>query len=226
MKGHIRQRGAGSFEIKLDIGRDAARGQRRIGISHRSRQPSAARSTTRRAHHHYWQGGSRAVGADRRPACHRAHRQVATARRHPPEQEERYCELPPIRSCRTLARSNCSSSRPPTSSAGTPTLKTSGRKDGAGGFRAHDPACASVASEGAQRKRRGTIWSFATLPATEPPPRVEREEIIILTADQVRKVVGSLAASRSIRGVIVACSPACAAGKFWPCAGRIDWRGK
>jgi integrase len=192
MKGHLRQRGKNSWQLKLDIGSDAA-GKRITEF-------------------HTYRGSKR--GAQNKLAeliaavAKGAHvpRTTLTVGQHVTERidtwqkrcdigtktAERYRELHTNQIAPHLGTASLQQLKTADIERWHATLKTSGRKDGAGGLSAltirhahrllskalkeaarHDLVIRNVASDGA-------------------PPRVKREEVVILTADEVRKVVPQL----------------------------------
>jgi integrase len=192
MKGHIRERGPQSFKLKIDIGRDA-QGKRLI-------------------EYHPFRGSKRAAQAQLTELLSavdkRAHvpRSTLTVGEHvaerieqwvklgvaSPKTAERYRELARDQIGRFLGPIALQDLKAKDIARWHGTLLTAGRKDGAGGLSAltvrHAHRLLGKALREAQRydliSRDPTVG--------EKPPKVIREEIVILSGNEARSVVKDL----------------------------------
>jgi integrase len=193
MRGHIRQRGKDSWQLKLDLGGRDAAGKRRTEFH-------TFHGTKREAQNRL----AELIAAAGKGAY--VPRSTVTVAEHITERintwqqrgdigtktSERYFELAANQITPHLGAHSLQQLKTADIERWHATLKTSGRKDGSGGLSAltirhahrllskalkeaarHDLVVRNVANDGA-------------------PPRVKREEIVILTADEMRMVVTRL----------------------------------
>jgi integrase len=192
MKGHIRQRGARSFELKLDIGKDAA-GKRLTEF--RSFRGTKREAQTELAKLIAAVGkGEHVMRSTLTVAEHVAARieQWAALNKNTPKTTERYHELlanqiRPFIGSAALQRLTAADVE-----KWHGTLRLSGRKDGKGGLspmtirHAH---ALLVKCLGEAQRHDLVVKNVASL---QPPPRAPREEVVILDPHQIRDVVDRL----------------------------------
>jgi integrase len=193
MKGHIRQRGPQSFQLKIDVGRDAA-GKRLIEFhtfhgSKRAAQAKLAELVSAVDKRAYVSRSIVTVGA------HVAERieQWAQLGVASPKTAERYRELAANQIGPFLGSIALQDLKANDISRWHATLLASGRKDGQGGLSPltvrHAHRLLGKTLREAQRYdlivRNPTIG--------ERPPKVVREEVVILSGDEARAVVTGLA---------------------------------
>ncbi|HZZ23188.1 MAG TPA: site-specific integrase [Roseiarcus sp.] len=192
MKGHLRQRGARSFELKLDVGKNAA-GER--AIEYRSFKGTRREAQTKLAEL------IAAVGQGAHVA-----RSALTVGEHVAERieqwqalgvitaktAERYRELHANQIAPFIGSIPLQAIKAADVERWHATLRTSGRKDGQGGLSTltirHSHRLLSKALKEAQRHDL-VVKNAASL---QSPPRVSRTEVTILDADQIRGVVRDL----------------------------------
>jgi integrase len=193
MKGHIRQRGRNSWQLKFDAGRDPVTGERQIAF-------------------HTFRGGKREAQAKLaeliasvRAGTH-VNRSSLTVGEHviiridtwegkgdiSPKTAERYRELHANQIAPYLGSMPLQQLRSVDVERWHGTLKRSGRKDGTGGLAPitirHAHRLLSKVLKEAQRHD----LVVRNVAATESPPKVARDEVIILNDEQVRTTVTAL----------------------------------
>jgi integrase len=192
MKGHIRQRGARSFELKFDAGRDAA--GKRI-VEYRSFKGTKREAQLKLAELIAAVGkGMHVMRSTLTVAEHVKERieQWATLGKITPKTAERYRELQANQIAPHLGAVLLQELKAADIERWHATLRSSGRKDGKGGLSAltirHAHRLLSKALKEAARHDL-VIRNVASM---QSPPRVTRTEVTILTADQTRDVVRRL----------------------------------
>jgi integrase len=192
MSGHIRRRGERSWELKFDAGRDS---QNKRIIQYRSFKGSKREAQ---------QKLTELMAAVTKGAY--VPRSSITVGEHVAERIERWEQLGKI-SGKTAERYRELHANQITPHLGTillqelkssaierwhATLKTSGRKDGAGGLSALTIRHAHRLLSKALKEAARHDLVVRNVASDEAPPRAEREEVTILTAQQVRDVVEEL----------------------------------
>ena len=190
MSGHVRRRGARSWEIKFDIGRDEKTGRRIT-------QYRSFRGTKREAQ----QKLTELMAAVTKGAY--VPRSSITVGEHVAERIERWEQLGKI-SGKTAERYRELHANQIAPHLGAillqglkssaiehwhATLKTGGRKDGTGGLSALTIRHAHRLLSKALKEAARHDLVVRNVASDEAPPRVEREEVTILTGQQVRDVV-------------------------------------
>ena len=192
MRGHIRQRSAGSFELKLDIGKDTA-GKRIVEYrsfkgTKREAQTELAKLVAAVSKGEHVAKAKLTVGEH---VAERIERWAAlgkiTART-----KERYVDLHRTRSCPSSARSRCKRSRVVDIERWHATLLTKGRKDGLGGLSPLTIRHAHRLLVKALKEAARHDLVARNVANLISPPRVEDFEVVILTADQIRAVLTEL----------------------------------
>ena len=192
MKGHLRQRGLGSWQIKIDIGRDAAgkriteyhpfRGSRRGA---QTRLAELITAVSKRAH---VPRSALTVGE------HVVERmdQWEKLGRVSPKTVERYRELAANQIKPHLGAIVLQELKASDIERWHATLKVSGRKDGAGGLSALTIRNAHRLLSKALKEAQRFDLIVRNPAIGERPPQVVREEVAILTRDEVRALVTRL----------------------------------
>jgi integrase len=193
MKGHIRERGPQNFQLKIDIGRDAS-GKRLIEYhpfygAKRAAQAKLAELLSAVDKRAYVSRSIVTVGA------YVAERieQWAKLGQASPKTAERYGELLRGQITPFIGAIALQDLKANDIGKWHATLLASGRKDGEGGVspltvrHAHRLLCKALK----EAQRHGLIVRDPTI--GERPPKVVREEIIILSGDEARAVVTKLA---------------------------------
>ena len=204
MRGHIRQRGANSYELKLDIGRDAE-GRRRIEYhtvrgSKRQAQQKLAELLTAVGKGAHVARSVLSVGE------HVAERigQWQALGKVTPKTAQRYGELFRNQIAPYLGGIALQHLKAADIERWHATLKTAGRKDGRGGLSALTIRHAHRLLSKTLKEAARHDLVIRNAAAGEPPPKVVRQEIVILTDEQVRAVVTSLAAAPIYPQIIIA----------------------
>jgi integrase len=191
MTGHIRRRGARSWEIKFDIGRDENTGKRRIRFD-------TVRGTRKDAEYKLAElvaavgKGSYIERSGLTVHEHLAGRidQWQALAKITAKTAERYRELLDNQIKPHLGQKNLQKLNGDDIERWHAILKTSGRKDG-GGLSARTIGHAHLLSKGLKEGMRRNLI-VRNVAATERPPRVDREEIAVLDGAQVKFVVEKL----------------------------------
>jgi integrase len=227
MRGHIRQSGKHSFELKLDVGRDAA-GKRRteyhtVRGSKREAQNKLAELIAAVGKGEHVKRSALTV------AAHVTARidQWEALGKISPKTAERYRELAANQIAPHLGAIAVQQLKAADIERWHATLKTSGRKDGEGGLstltiRHAHRLLSKVLKEAARHD-----LVIRNVAAAESPPKVTREEVTILTDDQVRNVVTALAGTPLYPPVMIALFTGMRRGEIlalrW---GHVDLDGK
>jgi len=193
MKGHLRQRSPGSFELKVDIGKGAD-GKRIVEYrtfrgTKRQAQGELAKLIVALGRGEHVAKSALTVGE------HVADRieQWVALKQITPKTAERYRELLRYQIAPYIGGVMLQALKAPDIERWHGALLTSGRKDGQGGLSKltirHAHRLLSKALKQAQLHEL-TIRNVASI---QPPPKVTRDEVTILTAEQVHGVVHKLA---------------------------------
>jgi integrase len=192
MKGHIRQRGPQSWQLCLDLGRDAEGKRRReqhpFHGSKRAAQAKLAELVSAIGKNAHVERSGLTIGAH---VLERVE-QWAKLNRISPKTSERYLELAANQISPHLGAIALQELKAADIERWHATLLASGRKDGTGGLSAltvrHAHRLLGKALKEAQRfdliVRNPTIG--------ERPPKVVRQEVVILSGDEARAVVTKL----------------------------------
>ena len=192
MKGHIRQRGAGSFELKLDTGKDAT-GKRTTEYrsfkgTKREAQTELAKLIAAVGKGDHVARSALTVGAH---VAERIERWVALGQ-ITPRTAERYRELHANQIAPFIGAVTVQMLKVADIEKWHGALRVSGRRDGKGGLSAltirHAHRLLGKALKEAQRHDL-VIKNVASM---QPPPRVAHTEVVILDPDQIRSVVRDL----------------------------------
>jgi integrase len=193
MKGHIRQRGANSWELKFDTGRDPASGVRKIAYhsfkgTKRQAQGKLAELITSVGKGAYVARSSLTVSQHVRARVD----QWEALGKITPKTAERYRELAANQIAPHLGAKAVQKLAPADIDQWHATLKNCGRKDGKGGLSGLTVRHAHRLLSKALKEAARHDLVIRNVAAAEPPPKVAREEVTILTDDQVRWVVERL----------------------------------
>lgn len=192
MKGHLRQRSPGSFELKFDAGRDASGKRivetRTVKGGRRAAQTELAKLVSAVDQGEHVRRSPTTVGAF---VEERIERWVALGQ-VTPKTAERYNELLANQIAPLIGQIALQALRASDIERWHGTLRVSGRKDGNGGLSAltirHAHRLLGKALKEAQRHDL-VIRNAASM---QPPPRVPRTEVKILNTDQMRGLVRDL----------------------------------
>ncbi|HET6246711.1 MAG TPA: site-specific integrase [Tepidisphaeraceae bacterium] len=193
MSGHLRRRGKRSWEIKFDIGRDEATGRRLT-------QFHSVKGTRKDAEFKLAElvnsvGRGAYVGRSKLTVF-----EHVTARidqwdalgRITPKTAERYRELLTNQIAPHIGPVVLQKLKPANIEQWHATLKVSGRKDGKGGLSARTIGHAHRLLSKALKEGVRHDLVIRNVAATEPPPKVGTDEVIILEAEQVKGVIAKL----------------------------------
>ena len=193
MKGHIRERGAGSFELKLDVGRDATGGRRieyhTVRGTKRAAQVELAKLVAAVSKGEHVAPNKLTVGG------HVAERieQWAALGKITARTKERYAVLHLNQILPFLGQVPLQSLKSVDIERWHATLLTKGRKDGQGGL---SPVTARhahrVLAAALKEAQRHDLVVRNVASATSPPRVKDAEEVAILTADQIRAILTEL----------------------------------
>jgi integrase len=205
MKGHIRRRGEQSWELKFDVGRDPLSGARKMAYH-------SFRGTKRQAEAKLAELIT-SVGKGGYVA-----RSSVTVSKHvtaridqwealgniTPKTAERYRELATNQIAPHLGAKPVQKLAAADIEQWHATLKNFGRKDGKGGLSGLTIRHAHRLLSKALKEAARHDLVIRNVAAAEPPPKVAREEITILTDEQVRSVVTALAGTPLFPPVMIA----------------------
>jgi integrase len=204
MKGHIRRRGTRSWELKFDAGRDSQTGRRTTEYrsfkgSKREAQQKLTELMAAVAKGAYVPRSSITVGE------HVAERieRWAQLGRISGKTAERYRELHANQIAPHLGAILLQELKSASIEHWHALLKTSGRKDGTGGLGALTIRHAHRLLSKALKEAARHDLVVRNVAGDQTPPRVEREEITIMTGQQVRDVVEELRGKPLYTKVIV-----------------------
>jgi integrase len=193
MSGHIRRRGANSFELKFDTGRDEKTGKRLT-------QFHTFRGTKKEAEFKLAElvaSVGKGSYVERSSLTVHAHLSVRIDQwgalgKITPKTAERYRELLANQIKPHLGDKLLQKLKPADIERWHSILKTSGRKDGRGGLNARTIGHAHRLLSKALKEGMRHDLIIRNAAAAEPPPKVSAKEIVILDADQVKFVVEKL----------------------------------
>ena len=193
MRGHIRRRGEGSWELKFDAGRDEKTGKRII--QYRNFKGSKKEAQFKLA--------ELIAAVGKGAHVNRSHLTVGehvgaridqweSLDRISPKTAERYRELHANQIVPFIGSVPLQQLKSANVEQWHATLKTSGRKDGKGGLSTLTIRHAHRLLSKALKEASRHDLVVRNVASDEAPPRVEREEVAILTGEQVRHVVKGL----------------------------------
>jgi integrase len=193
MGGHIRRRGERSWELKFDCGRDPVTGERITQYhsfkgSKREAQQKLAELIAAVGKGAYVARSS--INVDE----HITQRidQWEALGKISPKTAERYRELHANQIVPHIGTVPLQQLKSANVERWHAILKTSGRKDGNGGLSALTIRHAHRLLSKALKEAARHDLVVRNVAAAEPPPKVEREEVTVLTGDQVRSVIARL----------------------------------
>ena len=193
MRGHIRRRGERSWELKFDTGRDPQTSERITQFrsfkgSKREAQQKLTELMAAVAKGAYVPRSSITVGAHVAERIERWEQLGKIGGKT----AERYRELHANQITRYLGTILLQELKPSSIERWHATLKAGGRKDGTGGLSALTIRHAHRLLSKALKEAARHDLVVRNVASDEAPPRVEREEVTILTGQQVRDVVEEL----------------------------------
>ncbi|MGE0117653.1 MAG: tyrosine-type recombinase/integrase [Dongiaceae bacterium] len=193
MKGHIRQRGKKSWELKFDAGRDPATGARQIQYvsfrgTKREAQVKLAELIAAVSKSEYVEPNKITVAAH--VSARIAHWEAAGD--ISAKTAERYGELAENQIIPHLGPKLLQKLRPLDIEAWHATLRTAGRKDGAGGVSGRTIINAHRVLSKALREAARHDLVLKNVAAEEGAPKAESDEIVILTEDEFNVVMTKL----------------------------------
>jgi integrase len=205
MTGHIRRRGKRSWELKFDDGHDAATGKRIIRYqSFKGTKRAAERYLTEllkaRDDGSYVEPSKLTVGEHIRARVD----QWEAAGDISPKTAERYRELVENQIVPHLGAKLLQKIKPADLEAWHTTLKASGRKDGEGGVSARTIGHAHRILKKALGEALKNDLITRNAAASQKAPKVESEEMVILTDDQMKTLLPAIAGRAIYAPAVVA----------------------
>ena len=193
MKGHIRPRGKKSWELKFDAGHDPATGKRKIAYhsfrgTKREAQVKLAELITAVDKNEYVEPSKVTVAEHVRARV----AQWEASGDISPKTAERYRELIEGQIIPHLGAKVMQKLKPFDIERWHSTLQTSGRRDGNGGVSARTVGHAHRILGKALREAEKNGLVARNVAKLESAPKVDAEESVILTADQIQTVVDAL----------------------------------
>lgn len=193
MKGHIRPRGKGSWELKFDAGRDPTTGERKTQyVSFRGTKREAQ---TKLAELIAAVGKAEYVEPNKITVADHVRARIAqweAAGEITSKTAERYGELLANQIAPHLGVHLIQKLKPIDVEAWHTTLRTRGRKDGAGGVSSRTIINAHRVLSKALKEAARYDLVVKNVAAAEGAPRAESEEVVILTAEQFGQVMAKL----------------------------------
>jgi len=192
MKGHLRQRGAGSFELKLDTGKDAT-GKRTTEYrsfkgTKREAQTELAKLIAAVGKGEHVARSTLTVGAH---VAERIEQWVALGQ-ITPKTAERYRELLANQIAPFIGSVALQALKTADIEKWHATLRVSGRRDGKGGLSALTIRhCHRLLGKSLKQAQRHDLV-VRNVASMQPPPRVARAEVTILDPGQIRSLVRDL----------------------------------
>lgn len=205
MSGHIRRRGKGSWELKIELGADPLTGKR-ITRYHsfkgtkREAQIKLAELITTVGKGAYIARSAVTIGEH---VTTRIDRWEALGK-ITPKTAERYRELTANQITPHMGTKALQKLTAADIELWHATLKNAGRKDGKGGLSGLTIRHAHRLLSKALKEAARHDLVVRNVAAAEPPPKVVREEVTILTDDQIRNVVAALAGTPLHAPVVIA----------------------
>jgi integrase len=205
MTGHVRRRGRNSWELKFDDGRDPATGKRRIRYaSVKGTKREAERKLTEllkaRDDGSYVEPSKLTVGQHVRVRVD----QWESAGAISPKTAERYRELIENQIVPHLGAKLLQKLKPADLETWHTTLKTTGRKDGEGGVSARTIGHAHRILKKALAEAMKNDLIARNAAALQKAPKIEAEEMVILTDNQIKALLPALAGRAIYAPAVVA----------------------